>query len=77
MRPIFLSFSATLDEERNELKEKFVIKKFDVGLENLKEEVKKAKTVEIDNATADFIKRVEKYFRSDAAVRVLLFQARR
>jgi sugar-specific transcriptional regulator TrmB len=64
-----------LKEEVNNMKEKFVIKRFDVGLGGLKEEIKKAKTVEISNATADFIKKVSGAFRPDAVVKVLLFPA--
>jgi hypothetical protein len=55
------------------MKEKFVIKKFDIGLEGLKEEVKKAKTVEINNATATFVKKMIGAFRPDAVVKILLF----
>jgi sugar-specific transcriptional regulator TrmB len=64
---------ATLKEKVNNMKEKIVIKKFDIGLEGLKEEIKKAKTVEINNATASFVKNVSGAFRPDAKVRVLLF----
>ena len=64
---------ATLKEKVNNVKEKFVIKKFDIGLDGLKQEVKKAKTVEINNATAEFIRKMSGAFRSDAEVRVLLF----
>ncbi len=63
----------TLKEKVNNMKEKFVIKKFDIGLEGLKQEVKKAKTVEINNATAEFIKKMSGAFKPDAEVRVLLF----
>ncbi len=64
---------ATLKEKVNNMKEKFVIKKFDIGLDGLKQEVKKAKTVEINNATAGFIKKISDAFKPDAEVRVLLF----
>jgi sugar-specific transcriptional regulator TrmB len=67
------SIKTTLKEEVNNVKEKFVIKRFDVGLEGLKEEIKKAKTVEINNATASFVKKVSDAFRPDAMVKVLLF----
>jgi sugar-specific transcriptional regulator TrmB len=64
----------TLTEKvNNNMCEKFVIKKFDIGLEGLKEEMKKAKTVEINNATVDFIKKTNNAFRSDAKIRVLMF----
>jgi sugar-specific transcriptional regulator TrmB len=68
------SVKTTLKEEvKNNMKEKFVIKRFDIGLEGLKEAIKKAKTVEINNATADFIKKVSGAFKPDAMVKVLLF----
>jgi len=67
------SVQATLKEEVNEMKEKFVIKKFDIGLNGLKQEISKAKTVEINNATTSFVKKVSDAFRPDAAVKVLLF----
>ena len=55
------------------MKEKFVILKFDVGLRDLKEEMKKAKTIWINNATADFVKKVSDAFSEGTEVRVLLF----
>jgi sugar-specific transcriptional regulator TrmB len=67
------SVQTTLKKEVNDMKEKFVIKRFDIGLEGLKEEIKKAKTVEINNATASFIKKVSDAFRADAMVKVLMF----
>jgi sugar-specific transcriptional regulator TrmB len=67
------SVQATLKEEVNEMKEKFVIKRFDIGLEGLKQEISKAKTVEINNATTGFVKKVSDAFRPDATVKVLLF----
>lgn len=67
------SVEATLNEKVMDMKEKFVIKKFDIGLENLKKELKKAKTVEISNATTVFIKKIDDAFRQDAVIRVLMF----
>jgi len=67
------SIQATLDREVMEMKEKFVILKFDVGLRSLKEEMRKAKTIWINNATMDFLKKVSDTFSEDAEVRVLLF----
>jgi sugar-specific transcriptional regulator TrmB len=67
------SVQATLKKEVNGMKEKFVIKKFDICLSGLKQEISKAKTVEINNATAAFVKKVSDAFRQDAAVRVLMF----
>ena len=67
------SVQTTLKEEVNEMKEKFVIKKFDIGLSGLKQEISKAKTVEINNATTSFVKKVSDAFRADAAVKVLMF----
>jgi sugar-specific transcriptional regulator TrmB len=67
------SVQTTLKEEVNDMCEKFVIKRFDIGLEGLKQEIRKAKTVEINNATAGFVKKVSDAFRPDAAVKVLMF----
>jgi len=67
------SIQTTLKEEVKEMKEKFVILKFDVGLTSLKEEMRKAKTIWINNATTDFLKKMKDTFSEDAEVRVLLF----
>ncbi len=67
------SVQTTLKEKVNNMKEKFVIKKFGIRIEELKEEIKKAKTVEINNATTSFLKKVSDAFGKDAVIRVLLF----
>ena len=68
------SVEATLHMEANEMMcEKFIIKKFDVGLRNLKDEMKKAKTIWINNATTDFVEKVNDTFSGDKEVRVLMF----
>jgi sugar-specific transcriptional regulator TrmB len=67
------SVEATLNMEVDEVKEKFIIKKSDVGLRNLKTEMKKAKTIWINNATTAFVENVNDTFSEDAEVRVLLF----
>jgi len=67
------SVQSTLREEAKDMKEKFVIKKFDIGLDGLKQEIAKAKTVEINNATSNFLKKVADSFASEALIRVLLF----
>jgi len=67
------SVQTTLKEEVNCMCEKFVIKRFDIGLEGLKQEIRKAKTVEINNATASFVKKIGDALRQDAAVKVLMF----
>jgi sugar-specific transcriptional regulator TrmB len=67
------SVQTTLKEKVNNMKEKFVIKKFGIRIEELKEEIKKAKTVEINNATTNFLKKVSDAFGKDALIRVLLF----
>lgn len=71
------SIQATLNKEVVEMKEKFIIKKFDVGLSSLKGEMRKAKTIWINNATTDFLKKVNDTFSEDAEVRVLLFPGER
>ena len=67
------SIKTTLQNEVNTVKEKFVVKKFDIGLEGLKQEIRKAKTVEINNATNSFVKKISDTFAEKAVVRVLLF----
>jgi sugar-specific transcriptional regulator TrmB len=67
------SVQLTLEGEVNGMKEKFVIKRFDVGLEGLKQAIAKARTVEINNATASFLKKISDAFAADALIRVLLF----
>ena len=56
------SVQGALRNEANDMKEKFVIKRFDVGLERLKAEIGQAKTVEINNATTNFLKKVDDAF---------------
>lgn len=67
------SIKSTLKEEVKNMKDKFVIKKFDIGLKGLKEEMRKAKTIEVNNATAEFVEKISETFRQDAFVKVLLF----
>src|SRR4030065_2501960 len=67
------SAKTTLKKEVNNMKEKFVVKKFDIGIEGLKAEIQKAKTVEINNATNNFIKKINNAFHKNAVVRILLF----
>jgi sugar-specific transcriptional regulator TrmB len=71
------SVQATLEKEVNEMKEKFVIKKNDIGFEKLKEQIRKAKTIWMSNATTDFLKKVGNAFSKDAEVKVLLFPGER
>ncbi|MCW3996457.1 MAG: hypothetical protein NWE98_09980 [Candidatus Bathyarchaeota archaeon] len=67
------SVQSRLQKEASTMMEKFVIKKFNIGLDRLKEEISKAKTVEINNATSVFLKKVSDSFAPDAVVRVLMF----
>jgi len=67
------SLKTTLKEKVNDVKEKSVIKRFDIGLESLKEEMRKSRTIEINNATATFVKKVSDAFKEDVMVKVLLF----
>jgi sugar-specific transcriptional regulator TrmB len=71
------SVQTTLDREVVGMKEKFVILKSDIGFESLKEEIRKAKTIQISNATTDFLKKVSGEFGKDADVKVLLFPGER
>jgi sugar-specific transcriptional regulator TrmB len=70
---LLASIEATLTNEVNDLKEKFVVKKFDVGLDGLKHEIRKAKTVEINNASNGFFKKVSDAFSEKAKIKVLLY----
>ncbi len=70
---LLASIEATLTNEVSNMKEKFVIKKFDLGLDGLKNEIKKAKTVEINNATSDFCKKVNGAFDEKAKIKVLMY----
>jgi sugar-specific transcriptional regulator TrmB len=67
------SVEATLNNEVKDMKEKFVIKKFDMGLDQLKQEIRKAKTVEINNATSSFLKKISGAFNEKAKIKVLLY----
>ena len=71
------SVKATLHLEVDEVKEKFIIKKSDIGFRNLKEEMKKAKTIWINNATTAFVEKVNDTFGEDKEIRVLLFPGER
>jgi len=67
------SINAMLDKEAVEMKEKFVIQNYDIGLQSLKEQMRKAKTVWIANATTEFLKKVSDSFSEDAEIKVVLF----
>lgn len=67
------SIEKTLNTEATEMRDKFVIMKSDVGLSSLKEEIGKAKTVWISNATAEFLDKMDGAFRDDAEVRALMY----
>ncbi|MHA1713310.1 MAG: TrmB family transcriptional regulator [Candidatus Ranarchaeia archaeon] len=67
------SLQAILVKGRQEMKNKFIIKRTDLGLLTLKELLKNSKTVEISNATTAFLKQIADSIREDALVRVLLF----
>jgi sugar-specific transcriptional regulator TrmB len=70
---LLASIEATLTNEVNNMKEKFVVKKFDLGLDGLKHEIRKAKTVEINNATNVFFKKVIDAFNEKAKIKVLMY----
>ena len=68
------SVETTLKMEVNDMIcEKFVIQSVDIGFRSLKNAMKKAKTIWINNATADFIEKVNDTFSGDKEVRVLFF----
>jgi sugar-specific transcriptional regulator TrmB len=67
------SVETTLKNEVKNVKEKFVVKKFDIGLEGLKQEIQKAKTVEVNNATNAFVKKISDAFTEKAVIRILMY----
>jgi sugar-specific transcriptional regulator TrmB len=67
------SVNAMLDKEAIEMKGKFVIQNYDIGLQSLKKQMKKAKTVWISNATDEFLKKVSDSFSGNAEIKVVLF----
>ncbi|WP_455284013.1 TrmB family transcriptional regulator [[Eubacterium] cellulosolvens] len=62
-----------LDKDEVKMKEKFVISKYDVGFEKLKEQIAAAKTVWIGNATREFLEKAKDAFGPSAEVKVTLF----
>jgi len=66
-----------LDKDEVKMKEKFVITKYDIGLEKLKEQIAGAKTVWIGNATTDFLEKVRSALDPSAEVKVTLFPGER
>lgn len=66
-----------LDKDEVKMKEKFVITKYDVGFEKLKEQIARAKTVWIGNATTDFLEKVKQAFEPNSEVKVTLFPGER
>lgn len=67
------SVSLKINEELNDMTETYVITNYNIGLENLKNEVKRAKTVWISNATTELLRKLRDSFRDDAEVKVVLF----
>jgi sugar-specific transcriptional regulator TrmB len=67
------NLKTTLKNQVNDMKEKIIIKKFDMGLEGLKQEIRKAKTVQVNNATNAFVKKISDAFNPEAVVKILLF----
>ncbi|HTX43308.1 MAG TPA: helix-turn-helix domain-containing protein [Methanocella sp.] len=62
-----------LSAEAFEMKDKFIVLKMDIGLEGLKEEIAKAKTVHLSNATSDLVERLSGSFAADAEVKAVMF----
>jgi len=67
------SIQKDLITEVNDLKDKFVIRKEEVGLTSMKEEIAKAKSVWISNATTELLQKLEGSFSDDAEVRAIMF----
>ncbi len=53
--------------------EKFVISNYNIGLESLKEEVKKAKTVWISNASTDLLRRFKDSLEEASEIKIVMF----
>jgi sugar-specific transcriptional regulator TrmB len=71
---IFLnSISSKITEETMNMNEKYVITNYNIGLENLKREVGKAKTIWISNATTDLLNLLSGEFGNGAQVQAILF----
>lgn len=68
---------AKLNPEALIMKDKFVILKKDIGLDGLKEEIQKGKTVWVNNATGDFLKRITDAFSPDAEIKTVMFPGER
>ncbi|MFQ5884023.1 MAG: TrmB family transcriptional regulator [Thermoplasmata archaeon] len=71
------SIQKNLNTEAIEMKDKFVIKKSDVGLSSLKEEIGKAKTVWMSNATTEFLEKMNGTFGDDAEVKAIMYPGER
>lgn len=67
------SVQTKLEYEVSEMREKFIIQKFDIGLPVLKNELKKAKTIWLANATNDLLKKISESFNKAAQIQVVLF----
>ena len=64
---------AALNVEGDVKMERFLVKRADVGLRALKEEISEAETVWISNATTEFLKDVYKSFKEDSEVKIILY----
>ena len=67
------SISIKINEEMNDMTEKYVVTNFNIGLENLKQELTKAKTVWMSNMTTELLKKLKDSFRHDAEVKATMF----
>ncbi len=70
---VLKSIQKDLNTEVSELKDKFVIRKEEIGLKNMKEEIAKSKSVWISNATTELLQKLEGSFSDDAEVRAIMF----
>lgn len=67
------SISMELRNEVGEMIEKFVISNYNIGMKNLKGEIKKAKTVWISNATSELLNELKDSLCEESEVKVVLF----
>jgi sugar-specific transcriptional regulator TrmB len=63
--------------EVGKMEEKFVITNYNIGLENFKGILRKAKTVWISNTTEEFLEEIKDSFNEDAEIKVVLFPGER
>ncbi|MFQ6087715.1 MAG: TrmB family transcriptional regulator [Candidatus Methanofastidiosia archaeon] len=67
------SISMEINSEVGDMIEKFVVSRYNIGIGNLRKEIKKARTIWISNATAELLEELRDTFSEEAEIKVLLF----